>query len=641
MMRLHDIILSAWECAFSGSKVAYLSGPITTGKRQIDRIRARDNSDYSKSELIGLNSNILVETAKRLRAELGVAVVEPGSLTVRDWSQADYLELWERFIEKQVRLIYFMPEWEYSVGCATEFARAVKNRVRTETVSGSLITIEDALILLRDACDDLASDNADGVLTGLSDSLASIVEELERNLAPTLEDSRGLRKDASLDFLAESGMNVAQFVSFSPNEGGPRQEFSRVAGREANAQFLDVRTAAETLLASSVDGMVNVRSYQPFDAQSREFIYGLSDVAEIVGAIERLSTEGLHTIMNETVDVNDGGVSGVLMGDILEFAPDDTPRCVEKPGTASLSRVWGRELLSTVYQFPVDLNAPMASRLEFSIHPKPRGWKQTNTLCWEFEDREVRDISPHLQWPNKFSSMLGDKAFGLLVAHHIGLPVPYTKVINRRVAPFSFGKRTGAGESWIRTAPTEQVPGKFTTHRGWIDPFELLHREDPNNVSIASVLSQDGVKPEYSGAVIARKNLPIAIEGKKGEGESLMQGTSLPEDLPSNVLADVKMLYKKASAVLGPVRFEWVFDGTQAWIVQLHKGETNSTETQLTPGKATNWIRFEVSQGLEALRDQISTIEADTGIELIGRVGLTSHIADVIRKANIPSRITI
>jgi hypothetical protein len=33
------------------------------------------------------------------------------------------------------------------------------------------------------------------------------------------------------------------------------------------------------------------------------------------------------------VDIEDGGVSGVAYGDMLEFAPGDTPRYVEKPGT--------------------------------------------------------------------------------------------------------------------------------------------------------------------------------------------------------------------------------------------------------------------------------------------------------------------
>ena len=59
-----------------------------------------------------------------------------------------------------------------------------------------------------------------------------------------------------------------------------------------------------------------------------------------------LAADGYFTIVNETVDTADGGVSGVVLGDIMEFAPLDTPRGVEKPG-ASVFR------MTLVYAFYV------------------------------------------------------------------------------------------------------------------------------------------------------------------------------------------------------------------------------------------------------------------------------------------------
>lgn len=358
-----------------------------------------------------------------------------------------------------------------------------------------------------------------------------------------------------------------------------------------------------------------------------------------MSALTRLSAAGLHTIVNETIDIHDGGVSGVLMGNVLEFAPDDTPRCVEKPGTASLPRGWGRELLSTVYRFPVELGVPFASRLEFSLHPSPRGWKQTNILVWEFSEEEPIEAKPQLQCPNNFSRLIGDKVFGLLVAHHLGLPVPHTTVINRRIAPFNFGLPTGWGETWIRTAPIEQVPGKFTTRRGWVDPYTLLASEDRSGKQIASVLAQQGVRPIYSGALIVEPNQKSIIEGKAGEGETLMLGESAPQYLPAKVRHGVKHIFEHAKAALGPVRMEWVFDGERVWVVQLHRGATETTETQITKHEATRWVPFDVAQGLEALRSLIADLDDGTGVEIRGRVGLTSHIADVVRKANVPARM--
>jgi len=59
----------------------------------------------------------------------------------------------------------------------------------------------------------------------------------------------------------------------------------------------------------------------------------------------------------------------------------------------------------------------------------------------------------------------------------------------------------------------------------------------------------------------------------------------------------------------------------------------------IVPGEAGNWIAFDVSQGLEALRELTQDFESDCGIELIGAVGLTSHVADIVRRARIPTRI--
>ena len=85
----------------------------------------------------------------------------------------------------------------------------------------------------------------------------------------------------------------------------------------------------------------------------------------------------------------------------------------------------------------------------------------------------------------------------------LDLPVPRTTVIARGVAPFRFGRTTETGETWIRTCPVEQVPGRFTTQRGWRDPFRLMAEEDPEGTKLSSVLAQEGVEAAYSGALVA------------------------------------------------------------------------------------------------------------------------------------------
>jgi len=445
------------------------------------------------------------------------------------------------------------------------------------------------------------------------------------------------RKDESLDRLAES-VNVAQFISFAPGESH-KQEYCRVLGYEANHKFDSLQYALTTLLESSVGGSINVRSFLPNDPRSHEFVYGIRSLDKAVEVVARLTAAGFFAIANETIDVHDGGVSGVLQGGVIEFSPDDTPRCVEKPGTTSLPYEWGKNLIEKVYGIVFPLESSGRHRIEFSVHPRACGWKNSHVLAWELEETDFLQISPRNIWPNNFSRLVGDKAFGLLMAEQAGLPVPQTTVISRRIAPFVFGANTNNPERWIRTCPTEQVPGKYTTHHGWLDPFALMAEEDPEHSQIASVLSQYAVRGEYSGALIVDASGNPVIEGKKGDGEAFMLGTAIPEELPEHVISDVINLFNQAFDAFGPIRFEWVHDGKKAWIVQLHRGATATLDKTIVPGSPESWQEFDIGNGLPALRVKLDALDDNQGLLIRGQVGLTSHVADVLRKANRPARL--
>lgn len=448
-----------------------------------------------------------------------------------------------------------------------------------------------------------------------------------------------LRKDKALDELAGYG-NVAQFVSFAPgNSADPEQTFSRVWRHPANHRFASADEAIGTLLTNSPDSSINLRSYTPSNPRSREFLYGLKDATVASQHLRKLIVEGLFVIANETVDISDGGVSGVVEGGVMEFAPDDTPRCVEKAGTVSIALKDGLSLLKTVYKKAPHFPSCTGHRVEFSVHPKPRGYHRTHSLLWESERVGTGDQKPNLSWPNRFSRLVGDKVFGLLVADLIGMRVPHSIVISRRLAPFEFGRKTGSAETWLRTCPTEQVPGKYTTANRWIDPFVLLETEDPTHTAIASIISQAAVPAQFSGAAITKKDGQLYVEGRAGAGDNLMLGRARPEQLPSRITADVEQANERLRENLGPVGFEWVHDGKQVWIVQLHKGRTRSTSTTIVPGEAPDWAPFKSDLGLEALREFIAALPPKVGIRLEGEVGLTSHIADLVRKSRRPTKV--
>jgi hypothetical protein len=442
-------------------------------------------------------------------------------------------------------------------------------------------------------------------------------------------------KDEGLDRLANRG-NVAQFASFSPDL---EARYSRVRGFPNNHVFASPSEAARALLAGSATESVNVRSFLPSQPRANEFIYGIVEAEKAASEVQRLGSTGLYSIINETIDVDDGGVSGVLHGDLLEFSPGDTPRAVEKPGVASLPSAVGRGLLETVYGFEVELAFAPQQRVEFSIHPLRAGHSLGHTILWEIEEADQPLSNRSISWPNNFSRFIGDKAFGLLLAAHAGLPVPRTTVISRRCAPFTFGARTGSGDTWIRTVPAEPVPGRFVTQRGWTDPFVLMNADDPTGLRLAAVLAQDGVSAEFSGAALVTGAGETVIEGVRGFGDDFMLGKAGPEEIPSHVVKSVNALADAAMESLSTVHMEWAHDGDRAWVLQLHQGDVASSRCEIYSGGTSTEVRFSVKDGLEALRSLVAGIGPDVGVVLVGDVGLTSHFGDVLRKARIPSRI--
>jgi hypothetical protein len=446
-------------------------------------------------------------------------------------------------------------------------------------------------------------------------------------------------KDDRLDRLAEAG-NVAQFVSFSAGPE-PRLRHHRIVG-DPELDPARPDEAIEELLSRARSGSINVRSFRPDRDKGCPFHYGIRSAPEAARLVRNLAQDGLYTIVNETVDVEDGGISGVAMGGILEFAPDDTPRAVEKEGIASLPRDLGLRLLETVYGFAPDLPGRPADRIEFSIHPVRVGYLRSHTLLWELEpDVATTGLTASLNWPNRFSRHIGDKAYGLLIADLVGLPVPRTTVISRRVAPFGFGRPTGTGDTWLRTCPTEQLPGQYTTVPHWVDPYALLGKEDPQGQAIASVLAQQGVDPRWSGATMAGAAGDDFVQGVAGQGDAFMLGAQPPESLPEPVLADVRALSRTARGALGPVRLEWVHDGHRPWVVQLHIARQFFSNAHIvSPGEADSWLDFTVSDGLDTLRRLLDRAQQQgAGIRIHGAVGLTSHVGDLIRRAKVPGRL--
>jgi hypothetical protein len=191
----HELLLQAWECAFAGARVIYLSGPITTGPRFVNWYRSvgkaleRDDAQYSVSlreAVMRPNEADIRLTAQKLRVSLPFPIIEPASLSVHHWCQSDYHALWVRVIERFADRVVFMPGWQYSAGCAAEFEKTLERGIRAETLEGVEITRDLAIALLLEAAKKI--EGAGAPISGVF-AVASALRALEAHRANSIHPS--------------------------------------------------------------------------------------------------------------------------------------------------------------------------------------------------------------------------------------------------------------------------------------------------------------------------------------------------------------------------------------------------------------------------------------------------------------------
>lgn len=455
-----------------------------------------------------------------------------------------------------------------------------------------------------------------------------------------------IMKDEKLNYIIENKLgNIAQYISIGPNN---EIRFIHINNYEYDSK-VELKALIIKLLNSATSKAINIRSYSTRAMKGNELIYGkrLEDIDEILSIIKTNSEAGRYSIINENIDINDGGVSGVILGDIIEFSPNDTPKCVDKEGVCQLPKEIGYKILKRVYGFKPDIKFSENYRVEFSIHPERQGIEGKHTIIWEYEYHGEYYQKSIMSWPNNFSKFIGDKAYGLLVADSFGLNVPLTTVISRELPPFTFGKPTGLYEKWIRTCPIEKEPGKYYTGDKWVDPFILMNEEEKignKDINIASILSQNAVEAVFSGvSIIKNSENQDIIEGVVGKGDRFMIGKASVVNIPEDVKAEIiktNNKIRKLNNYLGEVSIEWVYDGEDVWIVQLNQLKVSGNKNIIVEGEVRGFIEFDINQGLESLRNLIRDIRGeDIGIELIGNIGITSHFGDLLRLNDVPSKL--
>ena len=657
-----DDLFQSLKKLLSGNDILYVSSPINTGEKFISWYNSigatliEDSLEYNEEKIkniIERNTINAKECIKKIRQSTSKVVID--STTFEDktlqWSQDDFYDFRDKVIKELVNEVIFLDGWEYSIGCCCELLSAVEKNTNIYSQDMRRLTTEESVTRLNKSINMYLSNNLnEGVK--LKEILKKIEKYNESKFDNILKnDKKEQMKDEKLNLLITNEIaNIAQYVSFEPNSS-LKTRFIHINNFKYDKDLTN-RDVIEKLILSAPSKAVNIRSFSKETMKGNRLIFnkGIDDIDEILNIVKENSLVNKYSIINENIDINDSGVSGVVLGDVIEFSPEDTPKCVEKYGVCSLPREIGFNILRNVYGFSPDIKFDPNYRIEFSIHPSRQGVKKQHTIVWEYEYYEKVDYQRKISWPNNFSRYIGDKVFGLLIANSLGIMVPKTTVISRKIAPFSFGVTTGLNEKWIRTCPVKKEPGKFYTGSIWIDPFELMVNEEAkgsSDINIASIISQDAVESIYSGAsFVTEHEKNDLIEGVSGKGDKFMVGEQNKGELPTEVISAVKNLNNHLRSYhkeLGYVSIEWVYDGTKVWLVQLNqlkdeKKYNNSERNIIVHGSPSHYEKVLVRDGLDSLREKINIIKDENiGIELIGNVGVTSHFGDLLRLSNIPS----
>jgi hypothetical protein len=138
-----DMIMTAFDCVLSDDSAIYCSSELTTGKRFYkllkeheaksgDELKIRLGAHQYKQKMKALmqeNVGRGNQFTENIRQRGEINLINPGPFKAQDFDQQHYLYLWELVIIRKVYKAQFNEHWEYSNGCALEYAIATRKGI--------------------------------------------------------------------------------------------------------------------------------------------------------------------------------------------------------------------------------------------------------------------------------------------------------------------------------------------------------------------------------------------------------------------------------------------------------------------------------------------------------------------------------
>lgn len=445
-----------------------------------------------------------------------------------------------------------------------------------------------------------------------------------------------MKKDSVLKKLSKE-WDVANFVSVSP--------MGEVRASNLSLLTEDLETDLKRILEESPRHLVNVRSFCT-DAENikTEFVLGLGDIGDILRQVEKNCENGLYSIVNENIDPCDGGVSGVLHGDIIEFVTNGTPRDVEKgEKVISLGKAIGIKMLEQYYDVDLERlrSLPMNSRIEFAITRDKR------LLVWEVKQLPNQGLARKkmdLNVDSLFVETIREKVFGLLLVNALRLNVVESTVVNSIGNTVSFGKKV-QGESELdtviyRASPSRFSPGEFDNSESSINVDIVERIKELEERDGITYLAQKKLNTKLVGGVISSKGRRL-VEFSDGNGQDFMLGKAIPIEYQGDdlglIVSQVDYICSRIESLVGnSFKLELIVDEFETvYVAQFNV--INDVQQQIVISKEERENALEVDVKEEtplSLANRLEYLEVrGKQVDLVvfkGNIGHTSHFCDVV-----------
>jgi hypothetical protein len=146
------MILSGIDCVLHRERAIYCSSEMTSGFAVYQALREHKVKTVAElKKLMGgawydanvWNPNVksAIDFAESVRANLRdkTMVITPAPFSARDWTQEEYLFLWETLLRTRIESVWFNRNWQFSNGCTFEYAVALDAGLATFDQDGNVL----------------------------------------------------------------------------------------------------------------------------------------------------------------------------------------------------------------------------------------------------------------------------------------------------------------------------------------------------------------------------------------------------------------------------------------------------------------------------------------------------------------------